>query len=327
VSARPVRWSATNAVARITTKCNQACVFCCQSGRSWKGDPSEEEVRRDLEALRRRGVDTVVFMQGETLLRRDVAAILAHARACGYVHIGVATNGTLLADATFLQTLVNSGLGFVELSIHSHLDEGAARISGRAFTHARQQAALRNLRSVGSQLSVRYNTVVCRENAHHLVGLLHYLLDWSDRERFMMNLKFPFIEGRASRCPDALLRYADVDLYPLLGVVDQLDLDVRLENFPLCLVPGSEHRVLKTIDIIQRVEYFSQAEGEAGAYRAKGRYAEAYRHLEPCQACSLSAICPGPDNRYAERFSTHGLRPSTRSVEEVTRKVQERLGR
>jgi hypothetical protein len=87
--------------------------------------------------------------------------------------------------------------------------------------------------------------------------------------------------------------------YPLLGVVDQLDLDVRLENFPLCLVPGSEHRVLKTIDIIQRVEYFSQAEGEAGAYRAKGRYAEAYRLSGPGQIAESEQAWHGSRCRYA----------------------------
>lgn len=264
-------------------------------------------------------------MQGESLVRKDFSEIARICRDLGFGMIGVATNGTLLSNMKRLEELVDFGVGF-EFSIHSHLEQSANRISGRDFTWKRQRKALENIKTLGARARASFNTVICMENAGHLDGLAAYLSGFVPAERFMMNLKFPFITGRAVGFPGSIPRYDALDMTPLFCFMKKQGLDFRLENFPLCHVPGNEHRVIKTIDMIHKHDYFSRADGEKD-YAAMGRYIAGYSRPAACRSCTLRKICPGLDDRYVETFGSGEVRPKRKSPEPIARRILRQAGR
>jgi MoaA/NifB/PqqE/SkfB family radical SAM enzyme len=87
------------AVAYVTQRCNQRCVFCLERDPTPVGfvEPTTDEVVQTLAKLRADGADRVVFMGSETLLRPDAVAIVRAARRLGFEGVVVATNGTPLA--------------------------------------------------------------------------------------------------------------------------------------------------------------------------------------------------------------------------------------
>ncbi|HEX7600004.1 MAG TPA: hypothetical protein VF316_00285, partial [Polyangiaceae bacterium] len=93
-----------------------------------------------------------------------------------------------------------------------------------------------------------------------------------------------------------------------------------------CLVPGSEHRVLKAIDLVQSTEYFSRSEHEHDRYGRRGQYLHGYAHVRECDACSLLEICPGPDVELARRFDPVGVRAATRPAQPIIEAIRARFG-
>ena len=165
------------AIFRLTGRCNQKCLFCCQKGRGLGEEPGIERVKKDLAGLRRESIGSVVFMHGESLLRKDLPEIVEYCREIGFGLIGIATNGTRLDDADFLEKLLLRGMNMIEISIHSHLEEPANLISGRSFTWEKQRIALENLARAQHRVNGRQRTVesdVHDAAAHrdHLAGVI-----------------------------------------------------------------------------------------------------------------------------------------------------------
>src|SRR5450631_3902672 len=98
---------------RLLLACNNRCVFCAQDGLPDTTTSLEEELTRA-----RACSDEVTFVGGEPTLDRGLAEHVARARALGFTRIGLQTNGRLLAESGYAESLARAGLTDVHLSIH-----------------------------------------------------------------------------------------------------------------------------------------------------------------------------------------------------------------
>jgi MoaA/NifB/PqqE/SkfB family radical SAM enzyme len=316
------------AILYVTERCNQACVFCLEEdGTALRPDVAPEQVRADLAALRAAGAEHITFMGGETFLRKDLPELLGEARRAGFTRLGVTTNGTALAHPGFLGRMIDAGLDFVELSVHSDDAALAEEISGKAFTFERQERAIAELEAARERLQVIVNLVVCRENHRRVAAILERLLDAHPRLAPTVKIKFVSVIGAAAT-HGAPLRYDEVDLQPALALLRARGVDYWLYNFPLCRVDGEAARSHEAQAFVLDWRYSDYDHRRRDGYYDSGHQLEGNVWPErSCARCALAPICPGLEETYRRACGDGELAPRADDPLPTVAQILARAGR
>ncbi len=148
-------------VAELTYRCPLRCVYCSNPVRIEKrsADLDTETWRRVLREAAALGVVQVNLSGGEPLLRDDLEALVAEARASD-LYTSLITSGVPLERAR-LAELVRGGLDALQLSFQDDRASEASRIAGaEALSHKLEVAAW--VRELGLPLTL--NVVLQRGN-------------------------------------------------------------------------------------------------------------------------------------------------------------------
>lgn len=133
------------------------------------------------------------FTGGEPLLRRDLEAMIRHARRLGLA-VNLITNGTL-ADRARARSLARAGLQTAQVSVEAPDEATHDDLTARPGSFARTLAGIANLQAAG--ISVQTNTTVSAANAH-LAPRMPAFLKSLGIGRFAMNLYIPAARQRAA---------------------------------------------------------------------------------------------------------------------------------
>jgi len=163
----------TRIILCVTLRCNIRCQQCA----IWRM-PSQQELttndwKKVITDLRSWiGPCRVQLAGGETFVRRDITDIIGFATQQG-VLTGVVTNGTMI-DRSLARKIVESGLGYIHVSVDGIRPETHDEVRGIAGVHAKTMAAVDNLLEAGqkSGMSISLATVISRKNMHELVDLV-----------------------------------------------------------------------------------------------------------------------------------------------------------
>ncbi|MGH7434246.1 MAG: radical SAM protein, partial [Polyangiaceae bacterium] len=301
---------AHTAILYIAERCNQDCVFCLEEDGSWRPfvDPSTEATRDEITRLWHRGARHITFMGGETFFRKDLGRLLSHARDIGFTRVGVTTNGSVLSKKGFIKALVDSGLAFIELSIHGHTRELAAAISGATFTFDRQAAAMAELDEIGSLMTI-VNVVACKENARHLVDVVRYVCDEYPRIPARFKVKFVSLQGLAAERAEAL-RYDEVDFGAIAELATSRGKAIWFYNVPLCRLGAHAAHSAELGAFAVDDRYFDYEHRDEPEYYESGHQLEGRVYPpETCGACTLRPVCPGIEETHRRVHGTAALSP------------------
>ncbi|MCX7029660.1 MAG: radical SAM protein [Spirochaetes bacterium] len=208
----------------VTYACNNACRFCyagCGAkgrgcgpsagpthtaprgggGRGSEGAPAPDmtlaEAKRVIDVFKREAqIPFFSFTGGEPLLRRDLEAMIRHARRLG-LEVNLVTNGTL-ADPARARSLARAGLRTAQVSVEAPDAETHDDLTTSPGSFDLTLAGIRSLQAAG--ISVQTNTTVTAMNAgvaHRMPGFLKSL----GIARFAMNLYIPAAGGVAGASP------------------------------------------------------------------------------------------------------------------------------
>lgn len=156
----------------LTDNCNLKCVSCTCWHDHTLDELSTEEWCSVIDQLASLGFIKLNFTGGEALIRRDAVRIISHARDAGFTDLHVNSNGLLL-DSERVDELVGAGVRSFNISIDGPRPEVHDPIRGRdgAFDitvrHLRQMME----RSDASELAVRMNFTVLKDNCEHLPAM------------------------------------------------------------------------------------------------------------------------------------------------------------
>jgi len=156
----------------LTYRCNNDCAHCYNARPRDYPEISTDDWKAVLDRLWRLGIPHVVFTGGEPTLRTDLPELISHARFTGMI-TGLNTNGRRLADATFINQLVEAGLDHVQITFESHnpvIHDNMVRLKG-----AWKQTVAGLKKSLDCPLHVMTNTTMLRENSPYLLETLDYL--------------------------------------------------------------------------------------------------------------------------------------------------------
>lgn len=155
-------------LAEVTYRCPLHCPYCSNPLQQGQGSElSTTEWQSVLEQAAALGVLQVGFSGGEPLARKDLAALIASARAAG-LFTNVLTSGLGLTEAR-LEELRGHGLDSIQLSFQADEPSLADSIAG-VSAHARKLEATHLIRNAGLLLSL--NVVLHRQNLDRLPEII-----------------------------------------------------------------------------------------------------------------------------------------------------------
>lgn len=300
------------AILYIAERCNQRCVFCLEEEGKWSEfvDPSTQQVYDVLARLKGRGAEHITFMGGETFFRKDLPKILRRAKDVGYTRVGVTTNGTVLSKGGFVQRLVDSGLDFIEMSVHGHTEELANQISRSSVTFKRQRQALDEIVSAGPLFTI-VNVVVCRENANHLVDVVRYVREGWPSIPMRFKLKFVSLQGWAlerAEAGDISLGYEEVDFVTVGDYLEAEGVPFWYYNVPLCRLGRHAHRSHELATLATDETYFDLDHRGPSEYFDSGHQFDGrIWPRDPCAACTLRPVCCGIEESHRRARGTAAL--------------------
>ncbi len=157
----------------ITYRCNNRCHHCYNEKRQSK-ELSRTQWRSILDHLWQIGIPHIVFTGGEPTLSKQLPGLIAHAENNGQV-TGLNTNGRLLNQMDYVQTLVKAGLDHIQITLESHIPEIHDRMVNMPGAWKETVSGIRN--AVYSGLFVMTNTTLLDINSPHLADTLAFLAD------------------------------------------------------------------------------------------------------------------------------------------------------
>ena len=159
----------TTMLAELTHRCPLHCPYCSNPVELDRASAelTTDEWRRVFSEARALGVLQLGLSGGEPLVRRDLEALVSHAREVG-LYTTLVTSGLGLT-ATRARRLAEAGLDHVQISFQDAERESAERIAGARSWDAKLAAAA-TVRELGVAFSV--NVVLHRENIDRVEQLI-----------------------------------------------------------------------------------------------------------------------------------------------------------
>ncbi len=158
----------------VTYRCNNHCAHCYNARERNYPELGTEQWFAILDQLWQIGIPHVVFTGGEPTLRKDLPELIAHAEANGQI-TGINTNGRMLKDPEYVQSLLDAGLDHVQITLESH---DAAVHNNMVAAKNAWEDTVQGIRNVlKTRLYVMTNTTMLTHNAPRLSETLDFLAD------------------------------------------------------------------------------------------------------------------------------------------------------
>ncbi|MBI5477776.1 MAG: radical SAM protein [Deltaproteobacteria bacterium] len=262
----------TLAVVDLGAPCNSRCLHCERTAPA-ATPPSDEELLALMRERHGRGAVELLVKGGEPTLRPETLLCLAReARAVGYRHVTLATNGRMLGYLRLAQGLAEAGIDRVVTSVHA---PGAAehdRMAGVTGAWHQTLAGIRNASQQGITVEV---TVRLTRAGLAVVGETVDLL--AARGIRTVHLRYPAPRGNVLENRDDILPFPAAMPTIVSVLRDFPRLDLSIQGVPFCLLPPELRERAAPLP------FFSFPE----LRRLKAK------HVDRCRACTELVLCLG----------------------------------
>lgn len=176
---------------KVTSECNQNCIFCDGNAGSDPKLYSKKQV--ELQILKRKGLRRLNITGGEPTICDNLGGYLRLAKKTGYRDIAILTNANRFSDRAYASRMKKSGLTEAIVSVY-HYDPGISdKISKVRGSFQRKKEGITNLRNLGVKVTV--NIVIFSGNYTAIPKLVEFLHSSLDVRFFA----FSFLEPNCTR--------------------------------------------------------------------------------------------------------------------------------
>jgi cyclic pyranopterin phosphate synthase len=281
--------------------CNLGCTYCTITPAMRKRSLATERVRAAIDEASADGFREVAFTGGEPTLFDDLPKLVRYARARGYQHVKVASNGLRYAYDRYLDLLVSSGVDRFHVSMHAFADadyDRTVRRDGASLVRRRAIEAL-----VARDLDPVADLILKEDTYRELVPWIASLRDLGVR-RFALWLLS--LTDQAAPLAAELPRMTDVAPHLVRAFEDARSggYEVISLHVPRCFVPGYEDHVrhpgADRVRVITPDEVFELKDSRLSG----GSFPAA------CDGCRLRSGCAGLRRDYAAVHGDAEVRPT-----------------
>lgn len=270
---------------RLSRVCNNKCVFCLDAEAQDGSSIPFPLIKQKLQEGAASGVRRVVLSGGEPTLHEDFLTIVEAARAAGYSHIQVITNGRMFSYGGFLADAVKRGVDEITFTMQGHckeLHEAQTQIPG-SFSQS-IKGLLNAVKIPGLIISI--DIVINQYNYKYLFEIINFFISCGIKEFDLLQV-VPF--GRAWQNKDRVL-YDIPQALPYLCRAFDLSkkpgIHLWTNRFPAVYLEGYEDLIQHPHKLSDEI-YGRQNDMRDYLYDDKDLFCRGLR----CRHCFLEGFC------------------------------------
>jgi MoaA/NifB/PqqE/SkfB family radical SAM enzyme len=308
--------------ANLNYICNERCVFCAAGlSDGPKRTPERprgltvDDVERWIGDERPVRGDTVMLAGGEPTLHPRLLEVVRRLSTDG-AEVSLFTNGLRLSDPGFAESVVDAGVGELQIGLFGARGSTHDAVTRRAGSFERTLQGLRVLRSlkVSRTFQVEVRLLVARQCLTENPAIVRLLDDDAlrpdsvslnrlilSREAGATAAAVPWSEARASA-------------NECLTLLRASEIRPAIEALPLCIWEGENARWVaarlaaarppRSASSLRYLDPFT-----AVGKRVHGAPPRDIAATDACDRCELIGRCGGVEQWYVDRFGEAGLRP------------------
>ncbi|MFA5894619.1 MAG: radical SAM protein [Candidatus Shapirobacteria bacterium] len=231
----------------MALKCNLTCNHCDIGKNTHKQHDCDDTEKLSLQQ-KKVIVDRIAdwigkpfslsFFAGEPLLNKDILPLIGHATTRGAIS-SITTNGTLIYSQEKAETIVNSGLTYISISLDGW--KSGIHDKSRGLVGARQKVldAVKYLQAAKKKLGkdtpkIYINSIIMKENLKDLIDIVK----WVKRKKIDSVTFQPLAatEFFGSEKPYDKYWFKDSELWPdydeVIKFIDKLE-EMKAEGYPI----------------------------------------------------------------------------------------------
>jgi MoaA/NifB/PqqE/SkfB family radical SAM enzyme len=235
---------------KITSECNQDCIFCDSNA---SHDPvlySEKKINSQIS--NKDGLKRLNITGGEPTICKNLGKYIKLAKKNGYIDIALLTNGNNFSDKKYALQIKKSGLTEVIVSVYHYDPKINDKISKIKGSFEKKIKGIVNLRNLGIKITV--NIVIFSGNYIVIPEIVDYLYSSFDIKNFAFSFLEPNCEkvaGNPKLIPD--VRGSLASLKKATSYCDRNDLRYFIPYrgaIPPCIFKMNGINVIKPENII-----------------------------------------------------------------------------
>jgi uncharacterized Fe-S cluster-containing radical SAM superfamily protein len=294
----------------ITRRCNQRCIFCFEGDRKGWDETSIDKIRELVSKARERGLENLIFMGAEALLRKDIFDIIRMCRELGMKEIGIFTNGQALTRPMLIENLYRAGMTYLDISFHYANPESFA--IGTSTKPELYDNFLKGLEILdrfnyenGRKIYIIFKILLFSLNEGDLRSIIKKIKSIMKNSKFIIGIKRIQPVFNNNNTPRIYLldnlfnRKKEIErLYPLLK-----GLDLYFTRVPLCIIPRLEHLSVDLRYRIKNSTVLANFENKKELSNMDDVIGDAINDpfLDICMECNLNPLCPRGSSRFGDK--------------------------
>lgn len=293
---------------RISTVCDQACVFCCEwenmENSSRKFMPFAQVVRILL-SKRKSGSSHVTFIGGEPTLHPDFEKIISLAWRMGY-RTQLSTNGLRFASEKFSRNVLPH-LTEICFAVHGINEPDVRTAMGKSGNFKLLCSALDNISRYGSGTILMCDTVVYSRNKNRLGDIFSFLLRRTPIKLYMISNIVPAGAALENYAKLAVTLEDITKLVPgLVSISRRSGVDLRFFGVPACILgPHWQY----SNDFHWSPRSMVESRGKRNCERLNLKPSLDRIKTTKCRSCRFKSWCGGVFSVYKRKFGLQELSP------------------
>jgi cyclic pyranopterin phosphate synthase len=273
--------------------CNLYCDYCTISPAMRQRSLSAPAIVAELRRGRRDGYQRVSFTGGEPTIRADLLPLIREARALGYDHVKVQTNGLLLAEPANLDRLLGAGVDRVHLSIHTHRVDRYDALVRRAGAYEAMVSAVESLAE--RDVDFVADVILKTDTFEDLPDAIAWLQQRGVRK---VDLWFVSLTDHNADNLESMPKMTEVvpTLRRALSSPSAQAMEIRSLHIPRCLLgdlhPYAFDPAAQGVRVVTPDATFDLAISKLTGHL----------HVPACRGCRFESACPGIRDDYLARY-------------------------
>ena len=267
------------------TMCNNNCRFCVIDHNEKPRNTCFEDIEKELEVFREKGIREIAFVGGEVTIRRDIIEMISLAKKLGYAKIRIVSNGRMYCYPDFLEKIIKAGVNRFSVSIHAHNASLGDYLSRSKGSFTQTTTGIKNLRKMGFIPNI--NIVINKLNYKHLPEIIS-LLNSFDINNIRMSIINP--EGNAmTNFNEVVPTLTEITPYikKSAKICDKNNISLTINSLPFCILPECNRYKDEPYNILNKINI----------------------KPEKCNSCIYFEVCDGLRKEYAKKFGFKEIMP------------------
>ena len=158
----------------INPGCSLNCVFCGGHSRAPEIQLKKQEigVYQNLQDFKARGVKGLSISGSDPIEYEKITELIKYIKDEGFTFIQLATNGTRLADPSFLESLISSGLSAIKIPLYGSEKKIHDAVTRTAGSFDDVIEGIKNLIKKAPEIEIKLTCLVLKQNKDDLFNIV-----------------------------------------------------------------------------------------------------------------------------------------------------------